>query len=91
MRTSDSFLCGEKNQEEANFGTLEFYKTISNFKILAFFYEKAKKKRFDIYDISKRIIFWFNKIFSDAHNGFLPRYILWIIVGMLILMIVLIL
>ncbi|MBC8384916.1 MAG: hypothetical protein H8E57_05310, partial [Candidatus Cloacimonetes bacterium] len=90
MRTSDSFLCGEKNQEEASFGPLEFYKTISTFKFLSFFYKKAEQKWFDVYDLSKRIILRFNSVFSNAHSGFLPRYILWLIAGMLILMIILI-
>ena len=90
MRTKDSFLCGEKNHDEVNFGTGEFYKTISDFKILNWMYSKAEKKWFDIYDIFKNIIFWLNKVFSDAHSGFLPRYVFWYIAGMLILLIILI-
>jgi len=89
-RVSDSFIGGEKLQEETNFSPLDFYQTIKNFKFLSFFYQKAEKKWFDIYDIFKSILLWFNKIFSNAHNGFLPRYIFWYIAGMLILLIVLI-
>jgi len=89
-RVSDSFIGGEKLQEETNFSPLDFYQTIKNFKFLSFFYQKAEKKWFDIYDVFKEIFFWFNRIFSSAHNGFLPRYIFWYIAGMLILLIVLI-
>ncbi len=89
-RVSDSFIGGEKLQEETNFSPLDFYQTIKNFKFLNFFYRKAEKKWFDIYDVFKRIILWFNKIFSDAHNGFLPRYVFWYIAGLLILLIILI-
>jgi len=90
MRTKDSFLCGEKSGDEANFGTTEFYKTISDFKIFNWIYSKAEKKWFDIYDIFKGIIFWFNSVFSKAHSGFLPRYVFWYIAGLLILLIILI-
>jgi formate hydrogenlyase subunit 3/multisubunit Na+/H+ antiporter MnhD subunit len=89
-RVSDSFIGGEKLQNEMNFSPLDFYQTIKNFKILSFFYNKAEKKWFDIYDVFKNIFLWLNKIFSNAHNGFLPRYVFWYIAGMLILLIILI-
>lgn len=89
-RISDSFIGGEKLQEEMNFSPLDFYQTIKNFKFLSFFYRKAEKKWFDIYDIFKNIFLWLNKIFSDAHNGLLPRYVFWYISGMLILLLILI-
>ena len=89
-RVSDSFIGGEKLQNEMNFSPLDFYQTIKNFKFLSFFYKKAEKKWFDIYDIFKNIFLWFNKVFSNAHNGFLPRYVFWYIAGMLILLIILI-
>ena len=89
-RVSDSFIGGEKLQEETNFSPLDFYQTIKNFKLLNFFYRKAEKKWFDIYDVFKTIILWLNKMFSNAHNGFLPRYIFWYVAGLLILLIILI-
>jgi len=89
-RVSDSFIGGEKLQEETNFSPLDFYQTIKNFKLLSFFYKKAEKKWFDIYDVLKAIVLWFNGILSSAHSGFLSRYIFWYLAGMLILLIVLI-
>lgn len=89
-RKSDSFIGGEKIQDELNYSPLEFYKTIGSFKLFAFFYDKARKKWFDIYDLSKYLILWLNKMFSNVHNGFLPRYIFWYIAGLLILLIILI-
>ena len=89
-RVSDSFIGGEKLQEETNFSPLDFYQTIKNFKLLSFFYKKAEKKWFDIYDVLKAIVLWFNGILSSAHNGFLSRYIFWYLAGMLTLLIVLI-
>jgi len=89
-RRSDSFIGGEKLQEELNYSPLEFYKSINNFKILSGIYDLARKKWFDIYDIFKAIILFLNKIFSSAHSGFLPRYVLWYVAGMLLLLIILI-
>ena len=89
-RVSDSFIGGAELQEETNFSPLDFYQTIKNFKFLNFFYRKAEKKWFDIYDVFKTIILWLNKMFSNAHNGFLPRYIFWYVAGLLILLIILI-
>jgi len=89
-RTSDSFIGGEKLQDELNYSPLEFYKSISNFKILSWIYDKARKKWFDIYNIFKVIIMFLNKVFSSAHSGFLPRYVLWYVAGMLLLLIILI-
>ncbi|MDP8204763.1 MAG: proton-conducting transporter membrane subunit [Candidatus Tenebribacter mawsonii] len=89
-RVSESFIGGEKLQEETNFSSLDFYQTIKNFKFLSFCYKKAEKKWFDIYEIFKKIILWLNHVFSDAHNGFLPRYVFWYIAGLLILLIILI-
>jgi len=89
-RRSDSFVGGEKLQEEFNYSSIEFYKTISSFRFLSFIYDKARKKWFDIYDIFKVIILTLNKALSAAHSGFLPRYVLWFVAGMLLLLIILI-
>ena len=89
-RRSDSFIGGEKLQDELNFSPLEFYKTIGSFKFLAFFYDKAKKKWFDIYHIGKGIILGLNSVFSICHTGILSSYIMWVVAGVAILLIILI-
>ncbi|MDO9576365.1 MAG: proton-conducting transporter membrane subunit [Candidatus Cloacimonadales bacterium] len=89
-RASDSFIGGEKIQDELNYSPLEFYKTISSFKFFKFFYDKAKKKWFDIYNIGKGFVLGLNTIFSACHTGILSTYIMWIVVGAAILLIILI-
>ncbi len=89
-RASDSFIGGEKIQDELSYSPLEFYKTIGSFKILNFIYDKARKKWFDLYDIFKGIVLGFNAIFSNCHTGILSTYAMWIIVGMAILLLILI-
>jgi len=88
MRKMDSFVGGEQLQEEMNYSVLDFYKTVSSNKLLSFFYRKAEKKSFDIYHLSKGIVLWFNRIFSRAHSGMLPTYLIWMIGGMIILLLI---
>ncbi len=90
-RASDSFIGGEKIQDELSYSSLEFYKTISTYKFFAFFYDKAKKKWFDIYHIGKGIVLGFSAVLRWCHTGILSTYLMWMLVGLAILMIVLVL
>lgn len=90
FRTSDSFVGGEKMQEETSFSTLEFYKSFQEFKWLAFMYRKAKDKWFDLYDLTGKFFSWLGKLFSRAHTGVLHDYALWVFAGLVILLLLLI-
>lgn len=90
FRTSDSFVGGEKIQEETSFSTLEFYKSMQEFKWLAFIYEKAKDKWFDLYDLLRQLFTWMGRFFSRAHTGVLHDYVLWVFAGLVILLLLLI-
>ncbi|UCH13822.1 MAG: hypothetical protein JSV22_12030 [Bacteroidales bacterium] len=90
FRVDDSFVGGETFREQTGFASTEFYKTISNYKLFSFIYRKAEEKWFDIYDLSKNIILWFNKKISLAHNGVLSNYAIWILAGLIIMLIFLI-
>ena len=90
FRSEDSFIGGETIQEETGFASTEFYKTIANYNLFSFMYRKAEEKWFDIYDIIKNIVLWFNRKFSLAHNGVLSNYAIWILAGLIIMLIFLI-
>lgn len=90
-RASDSFVGGEKLQDELNFSPLEFYKTIGTLKVFEFLYDKARKKWFDIYHIAKGVVLGFSKVFSWCHTGILSTYLMWIVFGVAVLLIILIL
>jgi len=90
FRTSDSFIGGETLQEETSFSTLEFYKSIQEFRWLDYMYRKAKEKWFDLYDLTGRLLSWFGKLFSRAHSGILHDYALWVFAGLVILLLLLI-
>ncbi len=89
FRTTEGFIGGETIVEETDFSSVEFYKTVSAFKIFSFFYKKAEKRCFDIYDNSKNIILNLNAMLSKAHAGILPLYALWVVLGLIIIVIVL--
>jgi formate hydrogenlyase subunit 3/multisubunit Na+/H+ antiporter MnhD subunit len=89
-RSEDSFVGGgETMREEAHFATTGFYETIKNFGFLKVLYEKAEKRWFDIYDISKKIINWFSKRLQGAHTGVLTNYAIWIFAGLIIMLLIL--
>jgi len=89
-RVSDSFIGGEKLQEELSYSSLEFYKTIGTFKLFNFFYEKARKKWFDLYHVGKVLVLGLNSALSWCHTGILPTYLMWMILGIAIMLIILI-
>ena len=89
FRTADSFIGGEKLQEETGFSSTEFYNTIANQNIFSFIYKKAEEKWFDIYHIFRSMILWLFSRFSKVHNGVLSNYALWVFVGLIIMLILL--
>jgi multicomponent Na+:H+ antiporter subunit A len=90
FRTEDSFIGGEKIQDQTGYSTPEFYKTIGEFKFFGWMYKKAEEKWFDIYDLSKQFVLWLSHQFSEAHTGVLPGYILWVFAGLIIMLLIMI-
>ncbi len=91
VRTTGIFAGGEDIEAVTDFSAVEFYKTISDFKLFSSFYRGAEKKLFDLYDNSKRLILGINKFFSKCHSGELPLYAVWVFLGMIIIIAILIL
>jgi formate hydrogenlyase subunit 3/multisubunit Na+/H+ antiporter MnhD subunit len=90
FRTEDSFIGGEKIQDQTSYATPEFYKTIGEFKVFSTLYRKAEEKWFDIYDLAKRFILWLSHQLSEAHTGVLPAYVLWVFAGLIIMLLIMI-
>ncbi len=89
FRTEDSFVGGgEKMRESGDYNAVEFYKTIGEFKLFKYLYQKAEEKWFDIYDLSKRIVLWFSHLFSTTHNGVLSNYAIWVFAGIIIMLLI---
>jgi len=90
FRTEDSFIGGEKIQDETRYPTPEFYKTISELGFFSWMYKKAEKKWFDIYDLSKQFVLWLSHLLSEAHTGVLSGYIIWVCAGLIIMLLIMI-
>lgn len=90
FRTEDSFIGGEKIQDETGYPTPEFYKTISELGFFSWMYKKAEKKWFDVYDISKNFVLWVSHQLSEVHTGILPGYVIWIFAGLIIMLLIMI-
>ena len=74
--------------EERPTGT-EFYNTVTDITALGRIYKMAKEGLFDIYELGRRITFGFSEILQYLHNGVLPTYLTWCLIGMLVLFIIL--
>jgi len=90
FRREDSFIGGEKMQEQAAYPTPEFYKTFTEFRLLSVIYKKAEEKWFDIYDLSKRFVLWTSHLLSETHAGLLPGYVVWACAGIIIMLMIMI-
>jgi formate hydrogenlyase subunit 3/multisubunit Na+/H+ antiporter MnhD subunit len=90
FRTEDSFVGGEKIQDETGYLTTEFYKTFFEFPALLWMYRKAEERFFDIYDLSKRLVLRLSHELSEAHAGILPSYVIWVLAGLIIMLMIMI-
>ncbi|MCK4504277.1 MAG: hypothetical protein KAW14_01565 [Candidatus Aegiribacteria sp.] len=91
-RTVAPFVGGEtlEKNPEMRVSGVDFYKTVKDIGILKVIYRLADKKLFDLYEVSMKIVAGFGLVFSFMHNGLLSRYILWCLIGLVVICIVLI-
>jgi formate hydrogenlyase subunit 3/multisubunit Na+/H+ antiporter MnhD subunit len=61
----------------------EFYNTIKEFGILKSIYKKAERGYFDIYEQGRTLVFGVGKFLQYLHNGILPTYLVWTLLGMI--------
>jgi hypothetical protein len=61
----------------------EFYNTIKEFGILRRIYSRAEAGFFDIYEQAKLLVFGISRFFQYLHNGILPTYMVWCLLGIL--------
>jgi len=91
FRTEENFIGGESADKlGASYPATGFYKTFSEFRLFSRIYEKAEEKAFDIYDLSKKAVFWLSGGLSNAHTGLLPGYVIWVCAGLIIMLLIMI-
>lgn len=88
VRYDASYVGGEVlSKEETHISGIDFYNTIKQeIGIIRWIYSLAERKMFDIYEIGKNIAFGIGGFFRYLHNGVLPTYLVWTLLGMLVLL-----
>lgn len=86
MRETSSYIGGEEVDADMRFSGTEFYKTIEELPLIRRLYLKAEDKVFDLYEQGKKFVFFFIGVFQYLHNGVLPTYLVWCLLGMMILL-----
>jgi len=88
-RADSAFVGGEIIPCDNRVSGVEFYNAIKELPVLRNLYAKAEKGLFDIYDQGKTIVFGIGKFFQYLHNGVLPTYLIWTLLGMIVIFFVL--
>ncbi|MCK5148408.1 hypothetical protein KAR48_16750 [bacterium] len=85
-----SFSGGEIVKPRERVLATEFYRDVENLPVIKWFYNKAYKRIFDIYEQGIRLGQQISKPLRELHNGLLNRYVSWLFVGWIILLAILI-
>jgi len=83
FRTVKSFIGGEDPDKLDRISGVEFYDTIRDVKPLDVLYRKEETKALDIYSIGQKSVSFFTRILQGLHNGILPTYMVWCLLGMI--------
>ena len=86
-RQTEIFVGGEilKENPDMRVSGTEFYNTVRDVGILRTIYQLAEKKLFDVYEVGSKITAGFTSVLRYIHNGILPTYLSWCLLGMVVL------
>ena len=82
-RVSNSYIGGEPLEKNMRFSGAEFYNTVKEYGALGAIYKKAEAGFFDLYEQVKKMVLGFGSFFQYLHNGILPTYLVWTLLGMI--------
>jgi len=85
VRYDEVYVGGMPALEKFRISGIQFYNEIRNFTLIKNIYDAAEKKYFDLYELGKGFTFGFSGLFQKAHPGQLQLYMLYLIVGALIM------
>ncbi|MCX5687992.1 MAG: proton-conducting transporter membrane subunit [Candidatus Omnitrophica bacterium] len=83
VRVSDSYIGGEPLEKDMRLSGTEFYNTVKEYGVLGFIYKKAEAGFFDLYEQVKKMVLGLGGFFQYLHNGILPTYLVWTLLGMM--------
>ena len=88
VRFDEVYVGGMPALEKFRISGIEFYNEIRNFTLLKNLYNAAEKKYFDLYEVGKELTFALSGMFQKAHPGQLQLYMLYLVVGAVILILI---
>jgi hypothetical protein len=82
-RETEIFVGGEiaKDHPDMRISGTEFYNTVQELPGLKTFYSSAEKKRLDPYEVGRQWALAVTKPLQRLHNGVLPTYLSWCLLG----------
>ena len=89
VRSVSQFVGGEDAQTLERVTGAEFYDTVKDIKILGAVYDKEETGELDIYDGGKKLVSLVTEFLQRLHNGVLPTYLVWCLLGMIAMFIIL--
>lgn len=85
LRMDTAYIGGEVISEDSRVTGVDFYDTIRDMGTFKEIYRKAEKKLFDIYDQGTRVVSLFTKGLKKIHTGVLTTYLIWVLIGTVII------
>ena len=88
VREDEAYIGGEvgRHAEMYNFEGVEFYKTVREMPLLESLYRQAEAKWYDIYEQLRRLTFYVTGWLRKAHDGVLHSYVMWCVVGLVVIL-----
>lgn len=84
-REDRTYIGGESLPASTRVSGVEFYDTIKDLGLLKGIYNKALGGAFDIYELGKRFASGFTAVLQQLHAGLLPMYLIWALLGLILL------
>ncbi len=85
FRTVGAFVGGEDVEKLDRVSGAEFYDTIKDIKPLAVLYKNEEAGTLDIYTLGGRAVCFFTGRLQRLHNGILSTYLVWCLIGMMVM------
>ena len=90
LRKTTPYIGGEKLEPNMRLSGTEFYRAIEEMAFIKAMYRRAEAKSFDIYERAKRMVFGFIGGLQYLHNGVLPTYLVWCLLGVIVFLFVIV-
>jgi NADH:ubiquinone oxidoreductase subunit 5 (subunit L)/multisubunit Na+/H+ antiporter MnhA subunit len=83
FRTVNNFVGGEDPERLPRISGTEFYDTIKEIGPIGRMYKEEQAGNLDLYNVSLKVVNFFTVPLRRLHNGVLPTYLVWCLLGMM--------